>query len=496
MVRAGADRIRQLRLRGLKFSHILISKAAPAIFELLTIALLAFLGIVIMKFRPGAEVLGWPDTFSNLSWFFGLPSIVLLVVYVGFVGWLQGITISIFIALYRQRSIVTYQKNIGNVMSQKPKRQMMLGDPVAQAYSLAVLMIVGQIGLSGAFGKITKTFHHLDDIVQVDGLVTSTFDILGSFSPLRWGYNAAIVSEWRQSRCRIHNAIPRNPTEDECVGDRLNLGDLKFPQECIAGLPSEDRLYLSRITDDAWKKLGEGSCADGSEEPLARGEYYPQYMQEEIAIYYQTAGQSADQLSRIQNKIRMLGLRRSPFPIEVVSQSFSAERWAELNHIRQVGATPRKFRCAQRRANIKYEQALAEELVGKGMLRPKIVDVEWCWRYCPDVRESNKTGVYMLAFCPAPGQSDPFSGETMKDLNVPIVSLFNVQQKYPCTDEAHSVFADPDELAHRLDFMCDKQRLTGQEWTLFYWMTGIAAFWFMIAIHRTLTWSKRLQHGG
>ena len=69
-------------------------------------------------------------------------------------------------------------------------------DPVRRAYSIAVLLVVGQIGLGGAFGQITAGFKIEKDRLS-NPRCRSFLVVCLRFAG---AYNAALVQEWRYTQ--------------------------------------------------------------------------------------------------------------------------------------------------------------------------------------------------------------------------------------------------------------------------------------------------------
>ncbi len=489
--RAG-DRIRQIALRRMGVNTVLLSKATPALLEALLIAGLALIGTWLLELRAGASPKGWPDSFAGLPWLPQLPTVVVMMVYVGLVGWTQGMVISLMMTLNGQRGALKHFKNPSQAAEPKKRKSIIIMDPVQQAYSLAVLLVVGQIGLGGAFGQITAEYNA--DASKPGTFATLVVDGLGSLSPLRWGYNAAMIYEWRQARCRIH--------KDRDAKCEDSTPDLKLSNECVPGGLSDDTFSPASAQ---WRDINDAACGRVVKDDRKNGTAVP-LRRNAVALYYQAGGKEADRLDRIIEKRKLLSKRKSPFPAESVSESFSAESWSQLNKMRleSAGADARKFQCYQREANTKYEHVITEDLVGKGMVRPELVDVEWCWRACPDAREvtgvwqnnqlQSVSGEYMLKYCPDPGQQ--VADDVMKALHQPLVWRLEPDQSYVCRGIAHDVFKDKTMLEKKLDELCDSKVLLPQEKNLLFWMMAVALGWGGLAIALALTWSKRLRYGG
>jgi hypothetical protein len=77
-----------------------------------------------------------------------------------------------------------------------------------------------------------------------------------------------------------------------------------------------------------------------------------------------------------------------------------------------------------------------------------------------------------------------------------VVSFLDPGRSYPCTGVAHSFFRDPDRLSSRFTEVCADDELLAAELNLLFWMVAVALFWGGLALHFTLSWSRRLQHGG
>lgn len=481
-----ASRIRELYIRGANLPALLAGKAAPAILEALLIAALALIGTWTLELRGAAP--GWPDAFASIPWLDSVPAVVILMVFVGLTGWAQGATISLLMAVFAQGGAL---KHFSDPRAEKDKERKqekapaMGMDPVQQAYSLAVLLVVGQIGLGGAFGQITSDY---DDIVS-DG-ATLVVDTLGSLSPLRWGYNAALISEWRQTRCRVRQFV-----DQEC--DSL-IPKPKISNECIPGGIADDTFTPSTahwidINDPACGRSATQTPTDGTLEPERRNT---------VALYFQAGDEEADRLDRLLERQSLLAERKVLLPPQAASEAFSAQSFAKLNEVRKDPAA-KNLACFQREANVDYLYSLTETLVAKGMIRPELVDVQWCWRNCPDVREvkgrweggrvTPSSGEFMLKDCPAPGSAG--ADEAMKNFYRPAVSLLDGSTDYPCQTSAHDLFVDQARFQEELNGLCDARKLLPAEENLLFWMLVVAFGWGGAALLLALMWSRRVARG-
>lgn len=481
-----ASRIRELQVRGASLSALLVAKAAPALLEALLIAGLALVGAWALELRGAAP--GWPDGFASLPWLPGLPAVVLLMVFVGLVGWAQGATISLLMAVFAQRGALRHFSNptAGEGGAKRPSKPPAMGmDPVQQAYSLAVLLVVGQIGLGGAFGQITSDY---DDVVA-DG-ATLLVDGLGSLSPLRWGYNAAMMAEWRQTRCRVRSLV-----DASCDSE---LPSPTVSNECVPGGVPEDTFTPSKAE---WADINDPVCGRTTRDDPKDGQLEPA-RRNTVALYFQAQEREADRLDRLLERQRLLEERRVLLPPQAVSQAFSAQSYAKLNEVRKDPASE-DLACYQREANVDYLYSLTESMVAKGMIRPALVDVQWCWRNCPDVREvkgawqngavAPTSGEYMLRDCPDPGGAG--AGDVMKNFYRPAVSLLDGSAPYPCRTLAHELFVDQERFQGELEELCGEHATLPAEENLLFWMLAVAIGWGGLALFLALTWSARVARG-
>jgi hypothetical protein len=357
-----------------------------------------------------------------------------------------------------------------------------------------VLLVVGQIGLGGAFGQITSDY---DDLAKdAPSLVV---DSLGSLSPLRWAYNAALVAEWRQTRCRV-----RGKADERCSS---SLPGPKIAQQCVAGgLPPEQDTFMPGQA--TWVDINAAKCGaveDGAPEASARkdGTLEPA-RRRNVALYFQASGSDADRLDRLLERRRLLDEREVLLPAQATSQAFAAQSYARLNEVRERRDPAKDLACYQREANLDYLYGLTETMVAKGMIRPSLLDVEWCWRSCPDVRPAEGTwrggrveplaeGTFMLEACPDPGEAG--SGDVMKAFFRPAVSLLDGSSAYPCRGLAHDLFVDRARFSSQVEALCAGLTLTDAEGNLLFWMLAVAVAWASIALSLAFAWSGRVARG-
>ena len=489
--RAG-DRIRQKLLRRVGLSTILTSKAIPALFESILIAGLAWAGSFSLQLRETDT--GWPDHFAYLPSLPQVPAVVVLMVFVGFVGWLQGVVISLIGTVVAQTSRIKHLRNPGRPRAFRWGGAAM--DPVRRAYSIAVLLVVGQIGLGGAFGQITAGFK-----IEKKDFPTLGVDLLGSLSPLRWGYNAALVQEWRYTRCKIHDSF-----EHTC--DSTFDLDLRQSTECAVDLDqNQSTVTPSQVT---WASINSLECRSKDKNDSTPNSLKAKGETEAIAIFYQPSDPvEATRLDRLRKKRELLEERKSAFPRTAVSEAIAAENWARINNARTGKKKTKDYQCLVREANVRYEHQLLSQLVSLGMLRPQLVDVEWCWRNCPDVRpavKADNTDTFMLEQCPLPGEGQ--GNEVMATFHRPIVqrsreliALAENKQYtpyYPCRDWAHRLFSDPQGLKKKLDQYCAPgvPKLSQQEINILFCCFVTGFIWLIVVLRLALRWDHRIRLGG
>lgn len=481
------DRIRQLLVRGASLPTVLVAKAAPALLEATLIAALALIGTWVLESRGVAP--GWPDAFSNLAWAPSIPTVVPLMMFVGLVGWAQGATISLLMAVHAQRSALRHFSAPRAEAAPKPKRRggaVMEMDPVQRAYSLAVLLVVGQIGLGGAFGQITSGYVRMEKEAA-----TLVVDGMGSLSPLRWAYNAALISEWRQTRCRVRHEVGRS-----C---ETSLPSPKLANECVPGGLADDTFRPSQMS---WKDINDPACGRVESERRPDGSLEPD-RRHTVALYFQAGGTDADRLDRLLERRRLLDERQVLLPAQAVTQAFASQSYARLNDVRKRPGGE-ELACYQREANVDYLYNLGEMMVAKGMIRPSLIDVEWCWKNCPDVREAK--GVwqdgrlsslaadgFMMRECPNPGEEA--SGDVMKHFFRPAVTLLDSSSRYPCRDLAHELFVEPQRFASLLGDVCEQRVVMAAEKNILFWMLAVALGWASAALFLAFAWSSRVARG-
>ena len=211
-------------------------------------------------------------------------------------------------------------------------------------------------------------------------------------------------------------------------------------------------------------------------------------------MFYQPSDPvEANRLDRLRKKQELLEERKSAFPRTAISEAIAAENWAKLNSARMSENKPKDYRCLVREANIRYEHQLLGQLVSLGMLRPQLVDVEWCWRNCPDVRpgiKEDKSKTYMLEQCPLPGDGE--GTEVMASFHRPIIQrtpeiMALIEDKpytpyYPCRDWAHKLFSDPEGLKKKLDQYCAPgiPKLSQQEINILFCCLVTGFIWLIV----------------
>ncbi len=422
-----ADRIRQRCLRGMNPFVIAASRLVPGMIEGGVFAGLVFLVWWLLSGRldgwhwlrhAGVQLEGdvglhtlWPDglaTFSGLTW---LPVLVPLLVYVSTVGCLQGMAISLWVG--RRQLVGRHDRTGGSGF--------IPGAGQVSAF-VAALVVVAQIFLSGAFGHITATGGS-----GMSRVPSSVLDWLAGLSPVRWSYNAVVMQEWRQARCSVAKTPCRYgswyaPTFIQGCLDSDLLSRYTGADSNRLEIRTLDR---DEVTDaskwwacderkaGAWYvPVGELENIDASDavrkwvtlrdlgapipielvaEQVGANQFdlievYRRKRLDAIVVEAPISPKALAMNSRLSREFPLDRARGFDYLEPQLSGASGGER-AAGSDISPVDPETREavqdLLCASRHAFLQKDLELASTLVERAMIRPLLVDVEYCWQTCP-----------------------------------------------------------------------------------------------------------------
>ncbi len=418
-----ADRIRQRCLRGMNPFLVAVSRLVPGLVEGVVFAGLVFavwwilsgrLGPLHWLRHVGVWLEGsvglhtlWPDglaTFSGLPW---LPVLVPLLVYVSMVGCLQGLVISLWVG---RRQLLGWGERSGG-------GGFIPGGGQVSAF-VAALVVVAQIFLSGAFGHITTSGGG-----TASRAFGSAVDWLAGLSPVRWAYNAVVMQEWREARCSAAKTPCRYgswyaPTFIQGCLDPALLSRYTGADANRLEIRTLDR---SEVTDPThwWdcdeRKAGAWYVPVGELENVDASDAVRKWVTLKdlgapipIGLIAEQVGSSQFEAIEAHRRARLdVRVTEEPMPADALAADPGLAREFPLGKVRgfpylsatgsggphsanQEVAGQNKERqavqdllCASRHAFLHRDLDLAALLVDRAMVRPLLVDVEYCWRTCP-----------------------------------------------------------------------------------------------------------------
>jgi hypothetical protein len=344
--------IRHQFLRGVPPAVTITAKTIPTLVEVVILALLVLAGRWLLADGGPVHLRAslhsqtpqgnaWPDNYATLLQAPWLPAVVPMIVYVGFVGSLQGLFVSLWVALSQQRD-----SRVPNANSVKGSR----GSGLVQASSAAITLVVVQITVSGAFGQVAADRF----AAPLEALPGNLTDLVGSLSPLRWGYNWVLVAEYRRARC--------------------NWSTIRCDQHDTSVRPAYLNNRCLKLT------TAPGAQAPQAADPTVADNWYD-CRAEDSGNYVEAPSEILVDWKRRQALFEAAGL---PVPLESMADRYSASRFADYERTRrQQDAASPAAQCDLQRALLNYENSLSGILVSRAMYRPRWIDTEFCLRRCP-----------------------------------------------------------------------------------------------------------------